>query len=400
MRYALLTTEFPTTLHGAGGLATYTRRMSALLAEVGHEVEVFVLDAARADTVRQDGYTVRHVRHRPGRLARLHRKVTRKLGIPGPAESHELRAGSEAIAAALEARHVQARFDVVQSPDHFGLGTAVARIPGRVHIVRCSAAMDLYMTADGRADPKAAAQIEAERTAVALADLAIAPSDLVARHYARIVGRKVHVVRPPAYLEESPGLRPSWLPDRYLVHFAGWLGPRKGTELIAKALVDVIKAAPDFVMVWIGRMPSGEAGRRLQRVDNTRVLKSGPLGKAELYAVLQGATAAVLPSQVDNIPNTMIESLLLGTPLICSAGASQDELVTPGPGARLIPLGDASSLAEALISAWRGELGVAPRAWLETPQGAAFRPEVALEAHLSLLKEVRIVDEARMTWPL
>lgn len=389
MRYAFLTTEFPTTLHGAGGLATYTRRMAGLLAGAGHEVEVFVLDPVRADTLRQEGYIVRHVRHQPGRFMVLGGKVIRNLGAPGVVAAREMRAAARTIAAALEARHAEAPFDVVQSPDHFGLGIEVARRPRRVHVVRCSAAMDLYMAADGRIDPAAAAQIAAERAAVAQADLAIAPSALVAGHYARVLGREVQVVRPPAFLEDSPGPRPLWLPPRYLVHFAGWLGARKGTELIARALPEALRAAPDLVMLWFGRLPGGDMGARMCACPQN-LLIADPLDKPTLYSVVRDAAAVVLPSQVDNIPNTLIESLLLGAPVIVSQGASQDEMISPGPGVAVVPLGDAAALAEALVSAWRGKLGVPPTPWLDTDSGAPFRPETALLAHLSDLEKVQV----------
>lgn len=388
MRYAFLTTEFPTTLYGAGGLSTYTRRMARLLAEAGHEVEVFVLNSVRADTLRQEGYTVRHVCHLPGRFAVLGYKVIRNLGAPGAVAAWEIRTAARIIAAVLETRHAEAPFDVVQSPDHFGLGTEVARRPGRLHVVRCSAAMDLYMAADGRAEPAAAAQVAAERSAVAGADLAIAPSSLVAGHYTRVLGREVQVVRPPAFLEDSPGSRPLWLPPRYLVHFAGWLSSRKGTELISRALPEALRSAPDLVMLWFGRLPGGAAGAGL-RVCPQNLMIADSLDKATLYRVVRDAAAVVLPSQVDNTPNTLIESLLLGAPIIVSQGASQDELISPGPGFATIPLGDASALAEALVSAWRGRIGVPPMPWLDTDIGAPCRPEAALMAHLSAVEKVR-----------
>ena len=382
MRYAFLTPEFPTTIHGAGGLATYTRRMARLVAHGGHDVEVFVLNSTRDDVVEFEGYIVRHILHVQGHLLTLRNRVLHRLGLQATAAKQSLRDAAELIADAVEARHASSPFDVAHSPDYLGTGIALYPSPGRLHVVRCSAAMDLYMDCDGRTDPASAEHIAVEREAVARADIAIAPSALVADHYERILGRKVHVVRPPAYLENTPSQRPHWLPKRFLVHFAGFLSERKGTGLIAKALPLALAQEPGLIMIWVGKLASDSP----LRIAPANLMILDRLGKPELYAVLKAATAAVLPSKVDNIPNTLVESLLLGTPVIVTKGASQDEMVEPGPGAMLIEYGNHLALADAMVAAWRDELGKATKPWLESTIGSSFMPDTALSVHLSHLR--------------
>ena len=60
----------------------------------------------------------------------------------------------------------------------------------------------------------------------------------------------------------------------------------------------------------------------------------------------------MLPSQVDNLPNTVIESLSLGIPVLGSRGASIDELVEEGRTGHLVELGDVHGLAETLVRMW------------------------------------------------
>jgi glycosyltransferase involved in cell wall biosynthesis len=64
----------------------------------------------------------------------------------------------------------------------------------------------------------------------------------------------------------------------------------------------------------------------------------------------------VIPSRVDNLPNTLIESLLLNVPVIGSLGASIDELIEPGISGDLVPIGDPTALAGAMLKAWRREV--------------------------------------------
>lgn len=47
MRIAFLTTEYPSEPHFAGGLASYTYRTAGLLADAGHDVEVFTWSTER-----------------------------------------------------------------------------------------------------------------------------------------------------------------------------------------------------------------------------------------------------------------------------------------------------------------------------------------------------------------
>jgi glycosyltransferase involved in cell wall biosynthesis len=117
---------------------------------------------------------------------------------------------------------------------------------------------------------------------------------------------------------------------------------------------------PDLTVVLAGRecetgyvehhlQPLGDRGRR-------QVIWSGPLTRDQLAAVLPRADAAVLPSRSDNLPNTVIEALAAGVPVVGSDGASIDELVRPDVNGLLVPIADAPALADAMAAAWRGNL--------------------------------------------
>ena len=91
------------------------------------------------------------------------------------------------------------------------------------------------------------------------------------------------------------------------------------------------------------------------------------------------AEAAVLPSRFDNLPNSVIECLSLGVPVIGTDGASIDELVTSGRDGELVPIGDRAALAAAIVARWRA----APserRARLP----ASLDPSAAIDRLLSL----------------
>jgi len=356
MRIAFLTPEYPTEVPDGGGLGNYIHRFAKLLIGSGHEAEVFVIGAEPGSFV-HDGVPVHRVGLANHRLLHfVDRGLAKLFHYNAFRQIPQLVLQAWAMAHALERRHTVAPFGLVQSADYFATGLLVRKRKDRVHAIRCSTAADLYSDYDG---PTFLHSLRAglERLSMRRADVAYAPSCYIANHFLRAHGIKVSVVRPPLYLECSASSSlPFSLPDRFFLHF-GQLMERKGTALLAKALPIAWEAAPDLTMVWSGRCWHEEKLAEWRSLWGTRASQihiTGPLRKPDLYAVLQQAEAAVLPSQVDNLPNTVIESLMFGVPVLGSRGASIDELVEDGRTGHLVPLGDEKALGEMLARMWRG----------------------------------------------
>jgi len=354
MRIAFLTPEFITDKPQEGGLGNYLNRMSRLLVEAGHEVEMIVSSQLEPRVVMHGGVRVERVPNARSLPVRAVFRALRPLGLDIPL-SFIRRARS--LSRALERRHRAAPFDLVQSADYLAVGLTVQRKPGRVHVVRCSCAMDLYNAVDGKMSRFARWQERLERAAIRNGEVAYAPSRLVAEHFRRKYRMDVSVIRPPISLEvdaeEEP---PAALPDRFLLHF-GQLIERKGTFWLAEALAIAFEMEPDLRLVMAGTAEEGVRERIFSYLGGHRskVLILGALRKPQLYSVLSHADAAVLPSLVDNLPNTVIESLMFGIPVIGTRGASIDELVEEGVTGELITAGDREALARAMVRVWRGE---------------------------------------------
>jgi glycosyltransferase involved in cell wall biosynthesis len=111
-------------------------------------------------------------------------------------------------------------------------------------------------------------------------------------------------------------------------------------------------------MVWAGEEwdRALEVYRALWGGQASQVSWLGLIPKPQVYAVLRRAEVAVIPSRVDNLPNTVIESLLFHIPVIGSRGASIDELIESGKTGELVPIGQPAELADALVRAWRREV--------------------------------------------
>lgn len=380
LRIAFLTPEYITDYPTLGGLGQYLQRMALALRDAGHEPEIFTVGRGEASVATHDGIRVETVARTHDRLIGV---VTRPLdAVTRGYTIAALRrlAGARELAKALERRHREQPFNLVQTSDYGFAGLFVGRADGRRHIVRCSWAADLFLALDGR---RGIGELTAwlERRCIAKADEAYAPSEFLARYFREQHGLRVSVVRPPlqAITNVVPPAAP--LPQRYLVHF-GRLSKRKGTEAIAQALPLAWEAEPELRMVWAGgEVWPGEMERyrAFWRPGEDRVQWLDALPREELHAVVAQADASVLPSIADNLPNTAIESLLLGTPVIAFRGASLDEIADDGCGT-LVPMDDVRALADAMVAAWRtGRRPIQPPALF-----AEMQPERAVESLLQV----------------
>lgn len=389
MRIAFLTLEYPSELPDAGGLATYVHRMARVLLEANHDPEVFVSSKDKSQTIKDEGILVHKVNwaDRYKRLISVHRMTGRYLRSNIWNSSVPLLLQARALAIALERRHALAPFGLVQSADYQGAGLFVPRRTNRVHVVRCSYSADLYNKYDGRQSRAETLRGYLERRVMRSADGAYAPSKYLADHFRRNYQIDVQVVRPPKHLQQIPAVNPSFpLPERFLFHF-GQLLKRKGTDLLARALPLAWSEAPDLTMVWSGRCWDDEMlaswralwGERVKQIHVT-----GPLPRSQTYAILQRAEAAVLPSQVDNLPNTVIESLMLGVPVLGTRGASIDELVEEGITGHLVEPGDVRGLAAALIRLWTKQTPVKTGFSWQSKITEEMQPERAVANLISL----------------
>ena len=390
-RIAFLTPEFLTEAHASGGIGNYVAKMSMALAAQGVSVEVFVPSTVDGE-VSYKGIRVHRVRSVRSWAARgLAKLLGVFVGSRGRVVLHLLNA--RALAAAVERRHREAPFDAVQSANHHLTGFCLRAVPGRVHAIRISTSRRLYDHGGGPLHRAMAGLIERlDVAAMRRADVAYAPSAFLAGHFSDRYGLRVEVLRPPAELGGAPAEEvPFDLPPKYLVHF-GSLGPRKGTDAVARALIEAWESEPDLRMVWAGPLDDRDlrAFRTSWGAQSDRVDVLGLLEKDVLYRVIAGATAAVLPSTVDNLPNTVIESLALGVPVIGSDGASIDELVEHESSGLLVAIGDEATLARAMIVAWReratwlGDGFVPPAILLD------MRSDRAVASLLSLLANVAV----------
>jgi glycosyltransferase involved in cell wall biosynthesis len=353
--------------------------------------EVFALSRRGPAVIDHDGVRVElvHPERAHGGLKWLGR-ATRMPVLRTFRGAAEHLSGAAQLADALEARDRVAPFDLVQSSEYCATGWYVRPRAGRVHVVRCSAARELLKAVDKGDSPNVQrSRIYYELESVRRAELVYAPSRFVAEHYRRRLNRAVAVIRPPLHTAavNGDGAARGALPRQYLLHF-GQLRGYKGTMWLLDSLPLAWRKAPELQMLFVGPIRDSGLRKRMQRMipGEKRVTHIDTVDRAKMYSILKGAAAAVLPSLADNLPNTAIESLCMGIPVIGTLGASIDELVQHGRHGELVPMNDVPALAEAMVRAWRGESVAAGFRW-DAPIVGEMEP---MQSVIALGKLVRM----------
>jgi glycosyltransferase involved in cell wall biosynthesis len=183
-----------------------------------------------------------------------------------------------------------------------------------------------------------------------------------------------------------------------LVVAAGRLVRKKGFEYLIDALPLVESAPPAHLAIAGGGDLAEElrARARTAGVEN-RVHFLGDLSQDEVGIWFAGADAAVVPSvrddsgNVDGLPNTVLEALASGAPLVSTPAGGIASVIEDGRTGVIVPERDAPALATALAHLLRdpdrrAAMGRAGRALAEGRFGweaAAARFEAAYDRALA-----------------
>lgn len=206
----------------------------------------------------------------------------------------------------------------------------------------------------------------ANRATGALADRVIAYTEDFATHspYLSRYLSKVEVIPPPVEVETISESQISAFRHRTqlnggpVIGMAARLASEKGVEYLLQALPQVRTEFPDAQVLFAGQYENvlGEAAyaHRLEPLlkrEGSRWNFLGTLGAAEMAAFFHTCDVTVLPSlnNTETFGLVQIESMICGTPSIASnlPGVRQPVRLT-GMG-KVVPIGDADQLADALI---------------------------------------------------
>lgn len=148
-------------------------------------------------------------------------------------------------------------------------------------------------------------------------------------------------------LAEREG-NPYQSPGPHLVS-AGRLSREKGTDVLLRAMPAVLEALPHARLSILGNGPlESELKQQAERLGVAAAVDF--LGfRQNPWPYFKHAHVFVLSSRYEGLPNVVLESLAVGTPVVatnCSGGFSE---ICAGNAVTLVPLENGSALAEAIV---------------------------------------------------
>lgn len=139
------------------------------------------------------------------------------------------------------------------------------------------------------------------------------------------------------YCDIRENLLPKDKSKKYVIYF-GRLSVEKGIS----TLINVCRRLSDIQFIFAGTGPLEPLCREVENIQAVG-FKSGD----ELNTLVRNALFSVTPSQwYENCPMTIMESLSLGTPVLCSNSGGSPELIDDGVTGKIFKAGDERDLEE------------------------------------------------------
>ena len=138
--------------------------------------------------------------------------------------------------------------------------------------------------------------------------------------------------------------------DAPLIGMVGRLHPQKGLCYLLDALLHIREQLPELRLIIVG---DGELRDELQSRAQTLGLTKAVIfsgARNDVPDILAALDLFVLSSLWEGLPLAVLEAMAAGLPVVGTAVGGVPELVVEGETGRLVPPGDGTALAQAVVS--------------------------------------------------
>jgi glycosyltransferase involved in cell wall biosynthesis len=135
--------------------------------------------------------------------------------------------------------------------------------------------------------------------------------------------------------------------------YTGRLAPRKGLPELLRAIALLRRRGRDVPVDITGRGPFRDILERLAREEGIADLVrfKGFVSREELRGLLQATRLYVFPSFYEGLPTSLLEAMGCGAPIVATRAPGVVDLIADGANGRLVPVGDAAAIADAVAGA-------------------------------------------------
>lgn len=348
MKIAFVTNEYVTESNFDGGLSNYLFKITGALRNRGHEV--FVITSSYTDEVIvHNDITVIRVKVGLEVLKLFEARFFRKFKEPlfWIIQSFQL---NKVLRTAIKKYQI----DIIQYSSF--QGTALFRPKSPVSIVRISSVQSLWDEAYGQTKTisnRLTAMLEIY--ALKRVNKVYSPSVYLSRFLNMNYSLDVDIIEGPVKIDikkDSSVLNEKIGRKKFFL-FYGTIGLLKGAKEISSVLNSFFENT-DYYFVMIGKDAKFDNESMIKYIKKEnkkfvdRIIFLPPIPHESLYPIVSAAEAVVLPSRVDNLPNTCTESMSLGKIVIGTQGTSFEQLIVDGKSGFLCLPNNAKSLEETI----------------------------------------------------
>jgi glycosyltransferase involved in cell wall biosynthesis len=149
----------------------------------------------------------------------------------------------------------------------------------------------------------------------------------------------------------QPNTRPPHKQNRPHLVVARNLEPLYDNETALRAFAQVLEHHPEARLTIAGTGPLADALQALaQRLGLSQAVRfAGRLDRDAMADLYRDADLSLNPSWVDNMPNSVLESLACGVPVVSTNVGGVPYIVQDGVTALLVPPQDAAAMAQAVL---------------------------------------------------
>lgn len=344
----LVTTEYVTEDFFDAGLSNYVHRVALGLKELGHRPIVFVLSHENEDVFIHKGIEVHRFRVYTGIFFEIFnsRKYNDSLfrfwnWITFGKLYHSTIQVLMSWQLREKLKKIEHPISLVQYPNCAAIG--LFRLKNVPKVTRISGYLPQWNDVYGLKRTLDIWLIEKqEDLANKLSDALFCPSKLNARTIEKIVRKNVEVIETPFIIETESlnhSIYKEYLEGKQYLLFFGTIGIVKGCGLIAEIIYSLLAFKENLFFVFVGRdkgylgfhgkSPMDEI-RENAGENKGRVIHFDRLTHDYLYPIVSNAYAVVLPSRIDNFPNTCIEAMGHKRIVIGTNGTSFEQLIEDG----------------------------------------------------------------------
>lgn len=334
-----------------GGLATYTYNISRLLAERENDVIIVTASLKHNNSIRINQHII------------LERVYVNDIRTNGVSWINNIKQSGRV---AQRVKKIQAKYgvDVIHYPSELAIGLLiigktpkVARISTDSILCRESKKYNyLWKTHVNRM------KIEDLLEYISLwkADSVFGPGQKIGRVISARIHKDVQLIESP-FLFDDNNLDNSIYQaklegKRYLLTHSS-LSNTKGILLVGECIYEILKNNSELYYVFAGidtcieideksKMSAVKYIKKNAKEFADRVIYLGSLRREQLFPVILGSYACILPSRIDNFPNSCVESMALGKIVIGTRGGGCEQLITDGENGLLIKIDSKEDLVK------------------------------------------------------